>query len=82
MFPGVEGVMNTTPPLGPVSPMLHLAAVHVPRAALDTGAWVGILIAAGAVVVVDVVVDEVDVEDEEEDVDEDEFVAAATMVFS
>jgi hypothetical protein len=49
---------------------------------LDTGSWVGILIAAGAVVVVDVVVDEVDVEDEEEDVDEDEFVAAATMVFS
>jgi len=82
VFPGVEGVMNTTPPLGPVSPMLHLAAAHVPRAALDTGAWVGLLIVAGAVVVVDVVVDEVDVEDEEEDVDEDEFVAAATMVFS
>jgi hypothetical protein len=74
--------MNTTPPLGPVSPMLHLAAAHVPRAALDTGAWVGILIVAGAVVVVVVVVDEVDVEDEEEDVDEDEFVAAATTVFT
>jgi hypothetical protein len=49
---------------------------------LDTGAWVGILIVAGAVVVVDVVVDEVDVEVEEDEVDEDEFVAAATTVFT
>ena len=51
-FPGVVGVMNTTPPLGPVSPILHLETVQVPNAAGVAG---GAVVVAFTVVVVDVV---------------------------
>lgn len=48
--------MNTTPPLGPVSPILHFVTVHAPRAALETEAAVVVVDVVDVVEVVEVVV--------------------------
>jgi hypothetical protein len=55
-FPGVDGVMKTSPPFGPVSPMRHAVAVHltpVATAEVDVNA---VVVAVWGIVVWGIVV--------------------------